>query len=140
MIVLKKKSTNEFKARLVVRGDTMSEAETAFSSAPTTGRGSVAMLLVLETFSKRNIATIDVTQAFLQFDDLKKDDKLFVILPPYIAIKDPTQMKTCQLSKMAVVEQEDIYIMPWAEYKSKSKEELKAGYSVGLITHKPLYG
>ena len=140
MIVLKKKTTNEFKARLVLRGDTIAESETAFSSAPTTGRHSVAMLLLLATFFGWKVSSIDATQAFLQSDDLQQDDKQVAILPPYISIKMPRMLKKCPISGMAVVQEEDIHVRGRSEYKAQSKAELNLGFKIGLITHKPLYG
>ena len=105
MIVLKKKNTNEFKARLALRGDTISESETAFSSAPTTGRGSVSMLITMATIFGWQLASIDVSQAFLQADDLQQEDKFYVILPPYITIRSPEFLKKCPISNMPIVEE-----------------------------------
>ena len=67
-----KKNTNEFNARLVVRGDTVSEEETDYSSAPTTRRGIVSTVLISATFFGRQVSSIDFTEAFLQEDDLQK--------------------------------------------------------------------
>ena len=70
MIVTKRKSTMEFKARLVLRGDTISEQDTAFASAPTACRGSISMLLTWAVIFRLSAYMVDISQAFLQADEM----------------------------------------------------------------------
>ena len=103
MIVMEKKSANEFKDRLVMRGDTISEDETAFSSAPTTGRGSISTLLMFATYFGWDVSSLDVTQAFLPIDDLSRRDKRVISVPPFIRFTPPTSLKRCEVPGMDVV-------------------------------------
>ena len=94
----------------------------------------------MATFFGWKIASIDVTQAFLQADDLQKKDKHVVVLPPYITISHPTQLKKCAVSGTPIVEEKDATVYEWSEYNSKTKSELNQGFKIGLVTHKPLNG
>ena len=98
------------------------------------------MVVILATFPKWEVGSIDVTHAFLQADDLQYSDKFFVMAPPYIVIRSPDHLKKCKIPGMAAVDENDIHVTEGSEYKSKSKEELDESSKVGLITHKPLYG
>ena len=81
MVVMKRKSTLEFKARLVLRGDQVSEQDMAFVSAPTACRGSVQALIMMNVIFGLSIFMVDISQAFLQSDELSSRDKMVITVP-----------------------------------------------------------
>ena len=93
MIVLKRKSTLEFKARLVLRGDTVLESEVSSPSASTACRGSVQCALSMATIFSLSVSIIDVSQAFLQSDEMAHKDKVVVAVPSYISLPGPETLK-----------------------------------------------
>ena len=121
-------------------GDTVSEEETAFNSAPATGRGGIATLLTFATYFPWNLATMDATQASLQSDDLSKKDRSVIIAPTFIRLPHPSTLPKCDRSGMAIVSEPNVEIAHWDVKKGLSTNELNRGRGLGLITHKPLYG
>ena len=103
MIVMKRKSASEFKARLVLRGDTISEEDSAFASAPTACRGSVPMLLTWAVTFRLSVFMVDISQAFLQADELSPTDKIVTTVPPYIKLPNPREMPRCPDSGMPIL-------------------------------------
>ena len=140
MIVMKRKSTAEFKARLVLRGDTISEQDTAFASAPTACRGSVHMLLTLNMLFGLSIFMVDISQAFLQADELSREDKLITTVPPYVLLPNPDVLPRCPDSGMPIVSESDLKVMSYEEYQSLPLIQKRANFRRCLITHRPLYG
>ena len=140
MIVMKRKSTMEFKARLVLRGDTLSEQDMAFASAPTACRGSMATLITMNMIFGLSLHMVDISQAFLQADELVDRDKLMTTVPPYVVLPDIREMKKCPISGMAIVGEEDLTVLNWESYQKLSPEMKKSNFRRCLITHRPLYG
>ena len=83
MIITKRKSTREYKARIVLTGDTISEKDVAFSSAPTVSRGSIQCALTTASLYGLTISVLDASQSFLQSDDLCLQDKCQAAAPPF---------------------------------------------------------
>ena len=78
MAVMRKKTPTTFKARLVSRGDLISQDDVAFSSAPTSNRISIRMIICVATMFRIRIGNVDVTQAFLQSDTVACEDRQVV--------------------------------------------------------------
>ena len=140
MIVTKRKSTSEFKARLVLRGDTISEQDTAFASAPTACRGSVPMLLTWAVVFELAVYMVDISQAFLQADELAVAGKMITTVPPFVILPDVNAMPKCPESGMPLVNEKDIKVLSFDEYQRIPTEQKKSSFRRCLVTHRPLYG
>ena len=140
LIITKRKTTSEFKARLVLRGDTVSEQDTAFASAPTACRGSVHTLLMLNVTFNLAVYMVDISQAFLQADEMAASDKLITSVPPYVILPDPKKLPRCKDSGMPLVGENDIKILSFDEYQALPIEDKRSTFKRCLVTHRPLYG
>ena len=78
------------KARLCLRGDQMGEARHHFTSDPTVDRNFVKVLLVISRMYSFAVASVEVTQAFLQSTRLAARDRYIAILPSYVVLNDIT--------------------------------------------------
>ena len=140
MIVMKRKSTLEFKARLVLRGDTVSEQDMAFTSAPTACLGSVATLITLNVIFGLSLHMVDISQAFLQADELVDGDKMITTVPPYVLLPDAGKLDKCPVSGMPIVNEKDLTVLDFETYQQIPMEKKRASFRRCLITHRPLYG
>ena len=122
---MKRKSTLEFKARMVLRGDTLSEQDMAFTSAPTACRGSVATVIMMNVLFGLSLYMVDISQAFLQADELVDRDKLITTVPPYVVPPEAHKMRKCPISGMAIVEEKDLTVLDWDSYQKLSPDMKK---------------
>ena len=80
-LVVKRKSVNQYKGRLCVRGDTIPLNTTAFISSPTVHRSGVKVICAIAAQMLWTIHSIDISQAFLQSSNLNHKDRV-IVLPP----------------------------------------------------------
>ena len=113
MFAVKRKSTLEFKSMLVLRGDAVSESDVSFASAPTAGRCSVFTVLTMATIHRMSISMIDISQAFLQSDELSKEDKVATTVPSYVCLPRIENLKKREKTGTPLVTEKDIYVAPW---------------------------
>ena len=125
---------------MVLRGDTISESDVSFASAPTAGRYSVFTVLTMATLFRMSLSMIDISQAFLQSDELSHADKVLTAVPPYIRLPNPDRLKRCAATGMAIVTEQDIIVDDWETFSKRKPEEKRAKFQICLATHRPLYG
>ena len=82
------------------------------------------MVMTLAAISKWKLYTIDVTQAFIQSDDLQKDDKQYVILPPFIQIKSASLLHKCPCPGIPLSKKRTY--MLWNGMNLKAKRKLSS--------------
>ena len=80
-LVVKRKSANQYKGRLCVRGDTIPLNTTAFISSPTVHGCGIKVVCAIAAQMKWKIHSIDISQAFLQSANLNRKDRV-IALPP----------------------------------------------------------
>ena len=139
-IAMKRKSMSEFKARLVLRGDQVSEQDTAFASASTACRGSMAMLLAMNVLFRFHIYMVDISQAFLQADERSWEDKTVTTVPPYVVFPGPSRLRRCVDSGMPTVTEAGLEARAFDEYQKMPAEMKRSNFRRCLITHRPVYG
>ena len=140
MTATRRNSTSEFKAIFAMRGDTISEHDTAFASAPTACRGSVPMLLTWTVVFNLSVFMVDISQAFLQAGDLSLPDKMVTTVPPYAILHDPDHLPRCVDSGMPLAVSKDIKVLSLNEYQSPPMGKKKSRFRRCLIARRPLYG
>ena len=96
----------------------MNDMQHHFTSAPTVDRNFVRMLLSIAQMRSFNIASCDITQAFLQSTRLAQSDKYIAVLPPYVVLDD----------------------MVWRGEILDHSPVVRGGPSFALMCHRPLYG
>ena len=115
-IVIKRKSSGIFKARLVLRGDMVPIAMQQFLSAPTAARCMVRIVLSIASTMRFRVGTVDVSMAFLQADIVNPEERIVAILPSWIPL-------------------------PWSgTILNNEEEKLAPPVTKGVITIRPLYG
>ena len=115
-IVVKRKATGIFKARLVLRGDMAPTATQQFMSAPTAARSMVRIVLSLASNLRLTLGTVDASQAFLQSDVVHPSERMVAISPRWIPL-------------------------PWnGELLGPLEENSAPPVTKGLLTIRPLYG
>ena len=113
-MIVKRKSTLKFKARLCARGDMLFSDAPLLYSSPTVSRVSPRMILSIAVTYSFSIGIVDITSAFIQSNLVEKSKRL-VIIPPY-------------------------YIpLPWTNKVDPSLPKTRMS-SYGLLTIRPLYG
>ena len=99
MIIMKRKSAREYKARLLLMGDTISEQDVAFSSAPTASRGSIKCALTMDALYGLTLSVSDASQAFSQSDDLCLNDKCSTDVAPFVILPDIASLGNARLQE-----------------------------------------
>ena len=74
-----------YKGRLCDRGDSVPLTHTSFASSPTVHRCGVKIICMLTALFPFQMKSVDVSQAFLQSDNLSESDRRIVI-PPLMAL------------------------------------------------------
>ena len=80
-LVVKRKSIGIYKGRLCARGDSVPLTHTPFTSSPTVHRCGTKLVLTVAAMGNFEIHSVDVSQAFLQSDNLAESDRCIVIPP-----------------------------------------------------------
>ena len=140
MIITKGKSTQGYKARLGLRGDTVSEGEMSVAGASTAFRGSVQALLTLATLFHLSLFVLGGSQSFLQSDEWCESDKYVKSVPPFAILPHPNDVPRCSITGLPLVTEVDIQILDWDCYRSMPAERKKSSFLKCLIAHKPLFG
>ena len=133
-MVVTKKTPNTFKARLVSRGDLVSEDDVAFASAPTENRVSTRTVICVSILFDMRIENVDVTQAFPQSDTVAFPDRQIISVPGYIKL--PKSNRIWENAKYRNLNGSDFRILNWEEW---SKSDKKSDFNTSLMTRKPLY-
>ena len=121
--MLKRKLPKNTSHVLVLRGDTISESDVSFASAPTAGRYSVFTVLTMATLFRMSLSMIDISQAFLQSDELSHADKVLTAVPPYIRLPNPDRLKRCAATGMAIVTEQDIIVDDWETFSKGNRKK-----------------
>ena len=85
-LVVKRKSVALYKGRLCTRGDVVPLTVTGFMSSPTAHRSAVKIVLTLAASLHWSIRALDISQAFLQSENLRESDRMVVIPPPMVTL------------------------------------------------------
>ena len=83
-IIVKRKSIDLYKGRICTRGDLVPLANVAFVSSPTANRCCVRIVITIAPIMAWGIKALDISQAFLQADNLNERDRIVIIPPPMI--------------------------------------------------------
>ena len=83
-MAVRRKSTTKIKARMCLRGDTLVNFDPTCS--PTPYRSALRSVLMLAAASQMKIATLDVSQAFIQASRVAAEDQLLIRVPWYVII------------------------------------------------------
>ena len=78
-LVVKRKSIGIYKGRLCARGDSAPLTHTPFTSSPTVHRCRTKLVIAVAAMGNFEIRSVDVSQAFLQSDNLAETDRCIVI-------------------------------------------------------------
>ena len=124
----------------MLRGDTVSEEEVSFASAPTAFRGSVQMILTTTAVFHLSLFVLDVSQEFLQSDELCEADKYVTSVPPFVSLPHPNDVPRCSTTGFPLVSEADIKVLDWDSYRGLPTDRKKSSFPKCLISHKPLYG
>ena len=112
-MVVRRKSSMKIKARLCLRGDTLISFDPTCS--PTPYRSALRTILMLASAAEMKIATLDVSQAFIQASRVAVEDQLLIRVPWYI-------------------------IMPWTGEIRTSKPKIEPEEEYYFLMQRPLYG
>ena len=113
-MVVKRKSTLKFKARLCARGDMLSSDAPLIYSSPTVSRVSPRMILSIAITLSLDIGIVDITSAFIQSNMVEKSSRLIIIPPYYVPL-------------------------PWTNKIDASLPRVRTS-SLAFLTIRPLYG
>ena len=83
-LVAKRKSVGIYKGRLCARGDSVPLTHTPFTSSPTVSRCGSKLVVMIAAMLNFDIHSVDVSQAFLQSDNLAESDRCIIIPPSMI--------------------------------------------------------
>ena len=113
-MVIKRKSTHKFKARLCARGDMLMADAPLMYSSPTVHRVSPRMILAIAVTLSLSIGIVDITSAFIQSNLVEKSKRIIILPPHYIPL-------------------------PWTNKVDQSLPRSRTS-TYGLLTIRPLYG
>ena len=133
---MRTKTPKTFNARLVPRGDLVSEGDVAFASAPTANRGSIRTVICLAPMFKFRIGNFDVAQAFLQSDSVAFGDKQIICASGYVVL--PLANELIGNGKKRHMGEDYFRILGRKEWPAKGGG--RADFATALLTLKPLYG
>ena len=85
-LVVKRKSVGVYKGRLCARGDSIPLTHTSFTSSPTVHRCGVKIMCMIAVLFSFQMRSLDVSQAFLQSDNLAESDRCIVIPPNMVKL------------------------------------------------------
>ena len=85
-LVIKRKTVDLYKGRLCTRGDVVPLSVTGFVSSPTVHRSSIKLICSLAVALKWNVRALDISQAFLQSENLRPESRMVVIPPPMVTL------------------------------------------------------
>ena len=85
-LIVKQKMSAKFKARLCIRGDTISTADETRNSSPTPHRASSRILVALMTAARMRGVSVDISQAFLQAGEVPMAERLIILAPNCIEL------------------------------------------------------
>ena len=114
-LIAKQKMPSKSKARLRIRGDTISMANESHSSIPAPRRASLRIPIALMTAARMQGVTVDIPQAFLQAGTVPMAERLIVRAPNCIEF-------------------------PWKRQVRSDNDAPETGIKYCLITNKPFYG
>ena len=86
MVVMRKKTPAIYKARLVSRGDSISEEDMAFASSPNADRVIIRTVICAARLFDLRIGNADVTQAFPQSDTVAFAGRQIICIPAHIVM------------------------------------------------------
>ena len=86
-LVAKRKSAGVYKGRMCARGGSIPLTHTSFTSSPTARRCGVKIICMVAVLYSFEVRSLDVSQAFLQSDNIAESDRR-VVIPP-IMVKLP---------------------------------------------------
>ena len=98
------------------------------------------MLLTMNMLFHLSLYMVDISQAFLQADELSWEDKMVTTVPPYVVLPDPNRLHRCVDSGMPIVNEDDLKVLTLEEYQKVPVEMKRSNFRRCLITHRPLYG
>ena len=85
-MIVKRKTTLQYKARLCARGDMLANDTPLLYSSPTVSRVSPRMILSIAVTFSFTIGMVDITSAFIQSHLIEKEKRLIIIPPYYIPL------------------------------------------------------
>ena len=85
-MVVKRKSTNTFKARLCVRGDLLAPDIPLDFASPTVSRASPRLILTISTILKMTLGIIDISSAFTQSELVAPEHRILITMPWYVPL------------------------------------------------------
>ena len=85
-LAVKRKRASLYKCRLCTRGDVVPLTVTGFMSSPTTRRASVKLVCAIAMSLKWDRKALGISQAFLQSENLRAEDRIGVIPPPMVTM------------------------------------------------------
>ena len=133
IVVIREKTPNAFKARLVSRGDLVSEDDVACD--PTPNSVIIRTVICASLLFNLRIGNVDVAQAFPQSDTVAFPDRQIISVPCYIKL--PKSNAIWGNAKYRNLNETDFIILDWEEW---SKSDKKSDFNTSLMKRKPLYG
>ena len=152
-LLVKLKAGHKYKARLCLRGDLESLMKVSFSSAPTVSREMLKILMsILANSPGFTCASLDISQAFIQADEVADSDQVIGIPPDCIRLEGCAwngqlmiNSKTLEVEEMMHSLGQDrtfLYDEQTLEHQAvKTRVVESSGHGpFGFLVRRPLYG